>query len=229
MRLTSQEKLKKAVELYSLKMQQEFPSPEELANLPEPSSRFQKKMNRLLRRQKKSYYRLINTSLKRVAVAILVFLLLISCLMSVGAIRAPILNFFTKVYEEYTDVTLNHSQKEVPEKLHIEEMYVPAYLPEGFEKSMENVTDNYLYFEYINKEDKYVLFEQCSYEDPSISINTEGTTYEEILIFDTVGIYYDNIGIQSVLWYYDGYTFYLMTDMGKEEALKIARSIEVEK
>lgn len=228
MRLTSQEKLKKAVELYSLKMQQEFPSPEELANLPEPSARFQKKMNRLLRRQKKSYYRLINTSLKRVTAAILIFLLSISCLMTVEAIRTPIINFFTKVYEEYTQVTLNHDQKEVPAKLHIEEIYAPSYLPEGFEKNMEEITDNYLLFEYVNKENHYVLLQQFSYDDPSIAINTEDITYETVMIFDSVGIYYDNMGIQSILWYYDGYTFSVIADIGKEEIIKVAQSIVIQ-
>ena len=73
--------------------------PEFAAMIPEHgehifSEKFERKMERLIRRRRKPYYSLISTSLRRTACIIVMFLVVsFTTVMSVEALRKPFLDF----------------------------------------------------------------------------------------------------------------------------------------
>ena len=66
------------------------------------SEKFNKKMEKLIKSQRKSYYILINTVGKRVAILFVAIITLFTASMSVKAIREPVINFIIEVYESFT-------------------------------------------------------------------------------------------------------------------------------
>lgn len=66
------------------------------------SERFNKRMEKLIRSQKKVYYNFVNTAYKRVAILCVILLTMLTTACSVKAIREPIVNFIKQVYESFT-------------------------------------------------------------------------------------------------------------------------------
>ena len=66
------------------------------------SEKFNKKMEKLIKSQRKSYYIFINTVGKRVAILFVAIITLFAASMSVKAIREPVINFIIEVYESFT-------------------------------------------------------------------------------------------------------------------------------
>lgn len=102
--VSADEKLKLALGIYQEKWLATFPADNKI----EPykfSSLFEKKMNRLIRAQRKPYYSMVNTIGKRVAVIIIaIFIILTSTVLNVKALCDPVINFFIEVYEEFSRI-----------------------------------------------------------------------------------------------------------------------------
>ena len=69
------------------------------------SEKFIKRMDKLIRAQKKSYYKFINTAGKRVAVIFAAIITLFTASLSVKAIREPVVRFIKQVYETFIHYT----------------------------------------------------------------------------------------------------------------------------
>ena len=94
------------------------------------SEKFNKKMEKLIKSQRKSYYILINTVGKRVAILFVAIITLFTASMSVKAIREPVINFIIEVYESFTKYFF---EGETAEK--IEKVYSITKLPVGFKQT----------------------------------------------------------------------------------------------
>lgn len=68
-----------------------------------PSTRYRKRMERLIRRQKQPYWKYVNTVGKRVAVFAVAIALVFALSMSVSAVREPVVEFFANVYEKFVE------------------------------------------------------------------------------------------------------------------------------
>ena len=109
----SEEKLKQAVEIYAMNWLDSLPTDEELRDQIQFSDKFEARMRKLIRRQKKPYYRFVNTAMKRVAVIFVAVVLAFSAMMSVEAIRTPVINFFIEIYERFTAVTFPSNDDDI--------------------------------------------------------------------------------------------------------------------
>ena len=104
------------------------------------SETFCKKMDKLIRRSKRPWYSMVSTPMKKVAVAILAFLVVtFTSVMSIRAAREAVIGFFVQVYETFSVVFFgedNANEEDVPEGRAIAEP-MPDYeitaLPEGYE------------------------------------------------------------------------------------------------
>ena len=95
---------------------------------------YKKKMAQLIKRQKRPYWKFVNTIGKRIAVFVLATLLVLSvATMSVRSAREPILVFIENVFESFSELFVGRSEiNNAPDT--IEEVYTLSDLPEGFEK-----------------------------------------------------------------------------------------------
>ena len=93
------------------------------------SSYFEERMEKLIERQKKTYFKIINTAVKRVACIIVAILILAGTVISVDALREGIKNFFIEVYEKFSTIVFEKSNLNSTE---ITVCYDPKYIPDGY-------------------------------------------------------------------------------------------------
>lgn len=91
------------------------------------SEKFIKRMDKLIRAQKKSYYKFINTAGKRVAVIFAAIITLFTASLSVKAIREPVVRFIKQVYETFIHYTF---EGDIQPKIK-KEFFIKT-LPDGF-------------------------------------------------------------------------------------------------
>lgn len=169
------------------------------------SERFIKKMEKLIRSQKKVYYNFINTVSKRVAIICLVVVTLFTTACSVKAIREPIVNFIKQVYEAFTHYSF---EGETTDKITRE--YFIDEIPKGFEQTNKTKNDNIIVTEFTNDSEDIIEFVQMTTEySLGYFVDNE---YSEITKDTINGIevefkkWHD---VQSAIWTKDGYVFAL--------------------
>ena len=170
------------------------------------SERFNKKMNKLIKAQRKPYYFLINTTAKKVAVMFVIFATLITASMSVKAIREPVLEFFIEIFGTHDKYTAQGDTKNK-----IEKIYSITKLPNGFKEIDSVLIDTMNNVTYESEDGKVIIFTQTVTADLNIDVDNEQSN-TIIKIFDDKKLYIKNIdeGI-TVLWVYDGYSFQINT------------------
>lgn len=161
------EKLKEAFRLSN----KDFLSSIELA--PEEdvyfSSRYEKKMAHLIKRQKRPYWKYVNTVGKRIAVIAIAFMMLFGLSMSIKAIREPVIGFIENVFEKFSELFVDKSEiKNAPDK--IEEVYTLTDLPEGFVENEQILTDSFVETHWSNGSTSIVLRQSVIISNLTIDI-----------------------------------------------------------
>lgn len=137
------------------------------------SATFEKNMNQLIRSQKHSYWKYINTVGRRVAVILLTLAVVFTSAMSVKAIREPVIKFLYKVYETFTEVVFKESDTH------------PKYVPiENNIFTLQNVPDGYTQYEYANMENLVTTYWRNS-NGNEIFLQQSITNLNSDILFDS--------------------------------------------
>lgn len=122
------------------------------------SVKHEKKMVKLIKRQKKPYFKLICTGGRRAACIIAAIILLSASALSVEAVRKAIFDFIISIFSDHNVITVEEgTDSGYPET--IEEEYYISDLPEGFTLFQETKLENKIYKVYTN-DDKYIILQQ---------------------------------------------------------------------
>lgn len=179
-----------------------------------------KKRSELIRRWK-------NIS-RKIAVVIGVLLILsVTLTFSVDAIRVRVLNLFEEVKDKYTEFRLEEEDMDntsLPVESNNYMIFYPTFLPKGYyleETQGEKVIINSFY---TNGEDSIIFVQQ---EEGVVSqVDTEDATVEEIMIGHVSGYIIREEDSVILIWNNDYFSFLLQGEIGQEEMLKIATSLE---
>ena len=180
------------------------------------SSRYEKKMVRLIKRQKLPYWKYVNTVGKKIAVFAIVFMMLFSLSMTIEAVREPVVRFVVSVFDKFSELFVDESEiKNAPDK--IEEVYTFGVLPDEFEETLFTVSNDFVTSCWSSGELKIELFQYVL--DGKFSLDIEDV--------DAVTVYYNNIEIRCLaknnithaIWRDNKYAFELM--IYGEESLQI--------
>lgn len=184
---------------------------------------FEKKMNRLIRKQSQKNRSFLFAPGKIAGVVVLVILAGFMGIMSVEAIR-------NKVFNTYMDITGTHTKIVLGEEAGTEADGVlrPAYLPEGFSETSISQTTMGTIIRYDNETDDEIIFQQILRElGADILIDNENyTTYMTALhgvtvqVMDSTGDDYHS----NVLWESEE-TFFWLTGPKTDELIKMAESV----
>lgn len=199
-----------------------LPKEEDLSH--EFSKTFEKKMNKLIREQKRTpFMRSFITYGKRAA-AIFFIIVGISFVttMSVEAYRVKFFEIITEVWEEFTSVRYS-TENGITDT--ILEPITPEYIPEGFTIIEEELDDygNRIIYENIDNDE--IFYEQRVMSNGVIIFDTEGITVQTMEIEGQEINYFTNKGVSQVYWNNYLYIFTLHSTIGEEEIIKIARSV----
>ena len=223
-RFNNTEALKTALDTYLDLLANSISSDEEAAATPAFSDSFERRMDRLFRRERRFYFYWINTAAKRVAcILILLFLAAVTTTFSAEALRESFIRFIINTFKEGTTIsTINQpsaNESLIPQ--------LPAYLPHDLSLVTDSSDEISVIRLYETPDKNYNLyFMQQPINEFSVTINTEGVAYQKIIIAEKYeGIITNNAGINILTFSTPDYGFLINTNLPQEELLKIAESI----
>lgn len=162
-----------------------------------PSERFEKNMEKLIRKQKRITWKYTNTFSKRLVAAMLISCLLFGGAMSVQAIRDPFIHFITNITETFT--RFFSESKEDYSMQYIRDEYTISNLPEGYELKFYDNTGHSINHTWVDDKNNTIGFIQSLYGS-EINLNTEGVELTDIEINGKQGYLCSNEGQQMVVW-----------------------------
>ncbi len=188
------------------------------------SPEFERKMQKLISRREKPYYMLINTVGKRAACIILAVIIISTMtVVNVDALRNAFRDFFVNIFEKFSIVQSadNDNTSET-----IEDIYEITYDLSGFTKEVWVDTDLDRRTRYI-KDGYYIGFSQAVKSFFDERINTEDAVISTITVNGHEAMYYcDNHDYDTIIWDNGDYIFILSANVGKDELIEIAKSVQ---
>ncbi len=188
------------------------------------SAKFERRMEELIKRREKLYYRLISTAGRR-AVCIAAAVILVLCFaMSFESVRAAVKEFFTRVFsdhivmEVYPEVAENYSDK-------IVEVYEITDLPDGFELIDSGIYTTCVYADYVF-EDYHISFLQETKRRFHVALDNEYSE-SEVFVNETgqeYRIQFHQDGNIRIIWDKDGYLFSIDSNLNRETVLDLCMS-----
>lgn len=219
------EKLIQAFELYNKKLCESLPTDEELEHITF-SDAFENKLQKLIAAQKKSYFYLINTVGKRVAIIITAIIItLTATTFGVKAIRETVIEFITETFERFTKVSVVDDEPDVQIEF---VKAAPMYVPEGYELALETDLGGLYKIAYNNHENFSIDYSQKFGYGTIYNINTEDVKYEKININSFEGIKYNKNGVNKVVFIDQTYMYTVCGQVSFEELIKMAESIRIQ-
>jgi len=185
------------------------------------SAGFMKRMQRLFRNHKKSWWKLVNTVGKRVAVIFIAAALLFATACSFKSIREPIMRFITEVYETFTSLFVDGDTVDT-----IEKIYSLETPPEGFVQKDRLVSEALILTTYENAAGDTITISQVVTDKSNVNLDRE---VNDIKI-ETVGeieIVINRVEEKTqIIWFKDQYYFEI-TSTGNQD-LEMLKAIVTE-
>ena len=120
------------------------------------SEKFIKRMDKLIRAQRKSYYKFINTAGKRAAVIFAAIITLFTASLSVKAIREPVVRFVKRVYETFIHYSFDGGTTDKISKEYA------IRVPENFNQTNRIQGDALIATEYTSDSGDIIEFKQMT-------------------------------------------------------------------
>ncbi len=154
--------------------------------------------------------------------------LLLSTAITVFAYHEPIFSFFEEIFEKFTRFS-SIEDEATPEPIQEEGVYLPTYLPTGFEQTNFVEKESLIQTIWTGENDRIIL-KQNILHNINITLDTEENDYEKIHVDNTVFYYTVKNNVHQLLWSNTKYSFTLWCTSGitREEAIKIAQSLTVQ-
>ena len=188
------------------------------------SPEFEEKMEKLIKRRRKPYFRMINTVGKRVAcIAACAFIVSSASLMSVDAVREAVFGFIMNIFEDHSDISFQEDDKH-PDT--IQDIYEITYDISGFHIDFEDEGDKSRTIVYTNNNNE-ITFMQYTQKSFNLGINTEDTELMHIDVNGFDAIYYcDNHNYHTLIWDNGQYIFYISSNLPEKETISVAESVK---
>ncbi len=221
MMTTMNEKFKAAIsEALTVEYNNSIPNIEKHSFSPE----FEKNMSKLIERQKKPYYKLINTFGKRAACIIAGSVIASSLtIMNVDALRESFIRFIVNTFEKFSivqSVDVNDS----PEA--IEDIYEITYDMSGFSVDYEEQNEIFYNITYSNG-NIIVDYNQWVKSEYDILLNTENADIETISINGKSAMYFcDNHNYNHIIWDNGDYIISLDSNISKTILIEMTNSVQ---
>lgn len=223
MNLYRNDNLRVAFDLYVRRQDALLPTEEELSSVT-LSPEFHARMAKLLARRKRGYYRMFGTWGRRVAsILIAVLLALTTATVSVKAWREAATQFFTKVYEKYTQVWFADEEQDAPKVAF--EKRTPSYIPKGYVVEKQQESAGKYSATYVNDNGERIHFLQTWKQDASMKLNTEDVVYREITVNELKGVVYVNQGSIVIVFADQTYVYSVSGVLNEDELIKISESV----
>ena len=167
------------------------------------SEKFEKSMDKLIRKNNRIRLSTRRTVTKGLLAALIASIVIFAALMSVTASREPIIEFVKKIFPQFNEITLNEAS--VPPVDTIETEYTLSYLPDSFELDTYQKSDYSVFSVWKNAEGDKILFTQ-SILDSNYIIDNEHD-YQELEINGIKAYWTENEYTCELRWSDGDYCF----------------------
>lgn len=190
------------------------------------SDGFEKEMDKLIKRRRKPYYKLVNTFGKRVAcIAVVVVVAASTTVLSFASLREPVFNFFINLFSDHSTISTDSIISKAYPDINRAKYAITNDISEyKVEKEYSNANENYIHYQ---SGEKQIIFTQSEINDYNKNFNTEGQQIDNLQIngYDAIG-YFDNHGMYSIVWNNGEYIFDLNSNIGKDALIEMAESVQ---
>ncbi len=189
------------------------------------SEEFEQKMEQLIRRREKPWYRITHTWVKRVACVAAVAAASSSMLLHTDAQRGRYEDFGVTISSEWTHVVPGEVNDDAPRT--IEDEYRITYDLSGYEMEYHfQEAADLIFVRYMQGENE-VDFSQDVKWNYRVGHNTEFATFDQAYVHDREAICFkDRFGHYNLIWMNEEYIFKISTNLGKSAAIEIAESVQ---
>ena len=184
-------------------------------------------MSKLIKRQRKPYFKLISTAGRRAACIVAAVLIFSASALSVEAVRNAVFDFISKIFSDHNVVTVESgTDSGYPET--IEKEYYISELPNGF-KETDRMKSNVAIDIFYSNNEKYVAFSQHTKSDFEQYIDNENTKFTEVE--ESGSIYMTLINESDITYIWDNgeYIFIVQSNLDKDTVLNLCKSTKVKK
>ena len=183
-------------------------------------------MNNLIRRSKNPFQRNFNTVGRRVAGIVAAMLIAFSCSMTVKAVREPVVEFFTNIYEKFVELFFGEDDiAKAPDT--IETVYTLGFIPDGYEVDRFIIDDSATSMLWRNAQGDMIVLSQ-GVLDGSFTVDVEESDYDIINWNGKRIAYTEKYGIKSFFWNSIEYEFSLTIsdNISDTEAFALIESLK---
>lgn len=189
------------------------------------SDEFNKKMEKLLKRVSYDRTHIVSWARRKVVMVAATIILVLAGMMSVGAIREPIVEFVYNVYEEFVEIFF---EGDTTDK--ITYRYSLSEIPEGFVETQRISDDSINIVRYENKGNGDIIeIKQCVTEDKAFLLDNKlGRVEKHIINNNEINVYISDYGDYYFAFWLSGTDSIKLTYSGFtsiEEILKIIEAI----
>lgn len=174
------------------------------------------------------FFHFINTPFKKAAIAAaFVAVVALGAGVQSEAGKFPVVKFFQELYGDYVAIEPHEDLRKNEEKPQsIEAVYELGWVPEGYEKSYEDISEYMAVQSYYNEKNNIEVILQQFCVKAYFSIEQEKDLYEEIKHEQKKYYYLEKAEEKTLVWYEDGYQFIIRGDTENKELFKMAENLE---
>ncbi len=188
------------------------------------SKRFERKMNALLKYERRSPFMrsFVQYSKQAVAVILIALSIGLTVTMSVEAYRVRFFDFIIQELEELTSIVVGSDENADSDKLIPKES---LYIPEGFEVIEQKISEYKQIITYANSNGTELVYIQRLLTQGETIIDTEGADIIETEFSGYNITIIENKGTHQLLWYDSSCSYTLIGSINKNELLTMAKNI----
>lgn len=190
------------------------------------SDKFEKKMAKLIKRQKKPYFKLICTTGRRAACIIAAIIILSASALSVEAVRKAIFGFIVSIFSDHNVVSVVGGTAEgYPET--IEEEYYISKLGDEY-KLEEYSRISYRMYSYYSNNNSFIIFIQTVKSKYISNVDNEHLSVYDTIQYDgQTYLTYKSDGYIGYIWDNGKYVFELYGNLNKSATLDLCSSTKI--
>ena len=187
------------------------------------SKHYRKNMKKIIKEYSRSPIQKQFATLGKYAAGILILIILTNSVLiiSVEAYRENFFETMTNAYKKFTSIIIEVEKPSDDNLSFIE----PSYIPEGFELISDMQTDITMKIDYINNDDKIIVYRQSIITSGETRIDTENTLVEEIEIQNQKITYSFNKDAYNAYWNDNKFIYSIIAEVSFEEFVKIIEGI----
>lgn len=196
-----------------------------------PSERYLRRIEKAHRGQKRALFAHRHRRALKIAASVLLVLfgLAATSFVTVSAVRSGFLNFLLGEASDHTKVMLSDAA-EGYDLAHLPEgwdaIYIPTYLPEGFELTEVQMGKELVCATYTTKNGQYITISQWNKSNISMFLDNEHGSLQPNIVNNNSALVRSDGKDTSIAWTEKNYTFLVVSTINENDLLIICESLK---